>query len=263
MRALQRGETDLIVMHQPDLLMRRDEGDKLQAVAALVREPLTSVISLPRRPLRSAEDLEDRRIGTTGLDGQKALLHAILRSAGIPVANVRLRDLGFGLTRPLIEREVDGTMGLRTVDAVALRRDGRRPTTLTLDQLGVPAHPGLVLTASEDTVRDRGPVVRRVVQAIGWGAGELQRDPATGVDALLKVTGRSDRDVLRASADATIPLMFPEDESRPWGWMSPSEWARIGVWMQEQGVLANARTGARGSTNEYLAGEGVGDKTDQ
>lgn len=261
-RALQAGESDFVVMHQPDLLARRDSGAPLQAVAALIREPLTGVISLPKRTIRSAGDLEDRTIGTSGMRGADALLDAVLDAAGVPARNVTKRDIGFGLTRPLIDGKVDAVLGLRTVDAVSLRRDKKHPTVLTLEALQVPTHPELVLTATEQTVKLRGSLVRRVVQAISWGAGEVRDDPKVAADALVKVTGRSDRDKIEASLAATIPLMLPEDDQRPWGWMSPTEWAQMAVWMQEHGAISNARTSARGNTTEYLPGEGVGDRTD-
>ncbi len=53
--------------------------------------------------------------------------------------------------------------------------------------------------------------------------------------------------------------MFPTDEQDPFGWMEETQWAAYARWMAAQGLIDDATVAARGFTNEYLAGQGVGD----
>ena len=54
------------------------------AVGALVRKPLTSIISLPKAKIRSPADLKGKTVGTAGIDYQSAYLQTILDEASVP-----------------------------------------------------------------------------------------------------------------------------------------------------------------------------------
>jgi len=154
---------------------------------------------------------------------------------------------------------VDAILGSWNDDVVALERRKRRVVALPVDELGVPRHVGLVLATSEDAVRNRGPLVRRLVQAIAFGALAVKEDPATGLDPLAAANPGIDRGAAEQSLKLTLPAMFPQDEEQPFGWMSSEQWAEYAVWLQEARLIPDAKVAARAFTTEYLAGEGVGD----
>lgn len=263
LKLLEAGRADFVVSYEPEILLARDKGAKVQGVGALVQVPLTSMVSLPKEPIRRPEQLEGKTVGTAGLPYQAAYLETILRGAGVDPESVKRADLGFNLSQPLIAGRVDATLGMFwNYEAIELEREKKRPIVLKLDEIGVPTYNELVLTASETTVRDRGPVVRRFVQAVTAGAKQLQEDRAVGIDAVMEAGDGLDRGLQEASLRATLPVMFPEREDRPFGWQDPRDWTAYATWMQEQGLISSSRVGARAYTNEYLAGEGVGDETD-
>ena len=72
------GRVDLAISYEPEVLRARDQGLSVVSVAAIVQEPLTSIISLPKAKIRRSADLEGKTVGTAGIDYQDAYLQTVL-----------------------------------------------------------------------------------------------------------------------------------------------------------------------------------------
>ena len=72
----------------------------------------------------------------------------------------------------------------------------------------------------------------------------------------MKASSGLDRGLQEAVVKATLPVFFPADDEKPWGWQEPQEWDAYGRWMQENGLLKRPPNAARALTNEFLPGEG-------
>ena len=94
------GRVDLAISYEPEVLRARDQGLPVVSVGAIVQEPLTSIISLPKAKIRGPADLEGKTVGTAGIDYQeRPTLETILDEAGVNMDDVKVRNVGFGLTR--------------------------------------------------------------------------------------------------------------------------------------------------------------------
>ena len=260
LRLLEAGRTDLAISYEPEVLLARDRGADVVAIGALVQTPLTSVISVGDRAVRSPRDLRGRRVATAGIPYQAAYLKTILDRAGVPRDSVRTVDVGFDLVPALLSGKVDATLGsFWNYEGGDVARRGRRPSVLRVERLGVPTYDELVVVAREEDARERGPVLRRFMQALARGHQALRRDPRTGLEPLLRARPGADRGLEEAALRATLPVFFPEDEDEPFGTMDPSQWRRFGTFLQDQGLTTRGEDPARALTNEFLPGEGVGD----
>jgi putative hydroxymethylpyrimidine transport system substrate-binding protein len=260
LKLLQAGRADLAVSYQPELLLARDKGaDDLVGVGALVQKPLTSVIALPTSGIRDGGDLAGKRVGTAGIAYQSAYLKTIVEAAGGDPASVKETNVGFDLSRPLIAGRIDATLGsFWNYEGVDLQRRGKRPVILRMDQLGIPTYNELIFVARrEDLDTDGASRIRRFMQAAARGHRALQRDPAAGVDALMKASSGLDRGLQTAVVKATLPVFFPADEERTFGWQDPAAWDAYGQWMHENGLLKQPPNAGRALTNEFLPGEGL------
>jgi putative hydroxymethylpyrimidine transport system substrate-binding protein len=248
-----------VVEDELERLLARDEGVRVQSIGALVQRPLTSVTSLPGRgAVRRPEDLRGKRVGTAGIPYQDAYLRSILERGDVPQDAVRRIDVGFNLTPTLLSRRVDATLGaFWNVEGVELRRRGRDPVIVPVDRLGVPTYDELVLVASEETVRSRGNLLRRLMQALTRGHEDVRGDIAAGVDPLLEAASGLRRDLAEAQVRATVPVFFPERRGRPFGWHEAAEWQAYARWMGQSDLLEDPRVVQRAFTNEFLPGEGV------
>jgi putative hydroxymethylpyrimidine transport system substrate-binding protein len=260
LKLLQAGRADVVISYEPELLLARDKGaDDLIAVGALVQKPLTSVMALPGSGIRAAKDLAGKRVGTAGIAYQSAYLRTIAEKAGIDPGSVKETNVGFDFSRPLIAGKVDATLGaFWNYEGTDLRRRGKDPVILRMDELGVPTYDELVFVTRKEGLDEAGASrIRRFVQATARGHKLLERDPATGVDALMKASNGLDRGLQEAVVKATLPVFFPADRDEPWGWQDPGQWDAYGRWMQDNGLLKRPPDAARALTNEFLPGQGL------
>jgi putative hydroxymethylpyrimidine transport system substrate-binding protein len=255
LKLLRAGRVDVAISYEPELLLARDKGaSDLVAVGALVQRPLTSLVALGRSGIRSPRHLAGKRVGTAGIAYQSAYLRTILRRAGVKPASVRETNIGFDLVRPLVTGRVDAVLGaFWNYEGVDLARRGREPVIMRMEQLGVPTYAELVFVARRgDLEGEGGERLRRFLAATARGHERLRRDPAAGVDALMKASSGLDRELQEAVVQATLPVFFPADPRRPFGWQDPADWVVYGRWMEANGLLRRPPDAARAVTNEYL-----------
>jgi putative hydroxymethylpyrimidine transport system substrate-binding protein len=259
LRLLQAGRVDLAISYEPELLLARDQGADLVGVGALVQKPLTSLMSLGGRAITKPEQLAGKRVGTSGLAYQSAYLRTILERAGVDPGSVKETNVGFKLTQAMISKQVDATLGaFWNYEGVDLQRRGRDPEILRMEDLGVPTYNELVFVARRsDLDEDSASKLRRFLQATARGHELLERRPEAGVDALLEADGGLDRGLQEAAVKATLPVFFPADEERPFGFQDPVEWAAYERWMRESGLLKQPEGERAPLTNEFLPGEGL------
>jgi putative hydroxymethylpyrimidine transport system substrate-binding protein len=258
LKLLAAGRADLAISYPPEVLLARDKGADLVVVGALVQRPLTSVMAVGGR-VRSVEDLAGKRVGTAGIPYQSAYLRTILGAAGVDPESVREINVGFNLTPAMLSRRVDATLGsFWNYEGVDLARRGRRPVVLPVDRLGVPTYPELVFVARRESLDERGASrVRRFLQAAARGHHALRDDPASAVDALLEAAPDLERGLQAAVVDRTLEAFFPEDESRPFGFIDLTAWDAYAAWMADERLIETRPRPAEGVTNEFLPGEGL------
>jgi putative hydroxymethylpyrimidine transport system substrate-binding protein len=259
LKLLAAGRVDLAISYEPELLLARDQGQKLVAVGALVQAPLTSVMSIGRRAISDPKELAGKTVGTAGIPYQSAYLKAILAQAGVDPAQVKEVSVGFNLVPAMLSRKVDATLGaFWNYEAIELAQQRRRPKVIRMEKAGVPTYDELVIVAREEDLRENGGArVRRFMRALGEGVRALRKDPESGITPLLRANRDLDRRLQEASVKATLPVFFPSDSSKPVGWMDAAEWIRYGDWMVRNRLLRNPPDAGRALTNEFLPGEGV------
>jgi putative hydroxymethylpyrimidine transport system substrate-binding protein len=127
-----------------------------------------------------------------------------------------------------------------------------------MERLGVPTYNELVFVARRrDLDEEFGAKLRRFMQATARGHDALKADPAKGIDGLLKADEGLDRGLQEAVVKATLPVFFPADAERPFGYQDLDEWQRYADWMLDQGLIARPQTAEQAATNEFLPGEGL------
>ena len=212
------------------------------SIGALVQRPLTSIISLGgKNAIRRPAQLEGKKVGTAGIPYQDAYLKTILQDAGADPDSVKPINVGFNLVPALLTKRADAVLGMFwNVEGVELRAQDRKPVILRMDEVGVPTYNELVIVAREADVRSRGPVLRRFMRALARGHEQLRKDTDTGVDALVKANPDLKASLQRAQVKATLPVFFPRDKTRPFGYQNARDWQRYAQWMQENKVIEDA-----------------------
>ena len=254
------GEVDLAISYQPEVLLAREKGSDVVAVASLVGRPLTSMIWLPGSKIRSTADLKGKTVSTAGIPYQKAYLETILERAGVPTDSVRTVGVGQGLVPSIIGGRADATLGpFWNIEGVTLRKEGRKPTIKPVDRLGVPSYDELVLVADRSRLAEDPTGVCLFLSALARGTELAVGRPGLATAAVLDANPAlaRDRKVTRAQVETTLPLLAGEGGSRPYGYISSVEWQRFINWAFENGVLEEGQRAVEALSNDYLPGECV------
>jgi putative hydroxymethylpyrimidine transport system substrate-binding protein len=159
----------------------------------------------------------------------------------------------------MLSRKVDATLGaFWNYEGTDLRRRGRKPTILRMEKLGVPTYDELIFVARrKDLSAKFSAKLRRFLRATAEGHKRLREHPEVGVDALLKVDPGLDRGLQTDVVSETLPVFFPADKDKPFGWQEPSQWKAYGDWMYQQQLLKRPPAAEKALTNEFLPGEGL------
>jgi putative hydroxymethylpyrimidine transport system substrate-binding protein len=258
LRLLEAGKTDVAISYEPELLLARNKGEPLVSVAAVVQQPLTSIVSIGSKHIKTASQLRGKRVGDAGIPYQHAYLTTILSHARVPTNSVNEVNVGSSLVPAMLSGRVDATIGaFWNYEAIQLARMHKHPTVIRMEQVGVPTYDELVVVARKSTVVNHPDEIRRFVQALARGYQAVRRDPRTAVNNLVRANPGLDPSFQLASVKATLPAFFPSNPSDPWGWQSASQWNALGQWMLNQHLISNPNAVADASTNELLAGQGL------
>jgi putative hydroxymethylpyrimidine transport system substrate-binding protein len=257
LQLLAAGKVDAAISYEPQLMLARDAGEPLVAIAALVQRPLTSIVSLHSKHITTPQQLRGKKVGDAGIPYQRAYLKTILAHANVPASSVKEVNVGANLVPAMLSGRVDATLGAYwNYEAIQLRQAGKRPDVIHVEDAGVPAYDELVVVVRESEIANQTNELRRFVQALGRGYQAVRADPAGGVDALVRANPSLDRKLQLASVTATVSSFFPANPNQPWGWQDQSRWNAFGQWMRGEHLIKSSQTIANASTNELLAGQG-------
>jgi putative hydroxymethylpyrimidine transport system substrate-binding protein len=258
LKLLEAGKTDVAISYEPEVMLARNKGEALVSIAAIVQEPLTSIVSIGSKHIRNAADLRGRRVGDAGIPYQHAFLTTILSRAHVPTGSVKEINVGANLVPAMLSGRVGATLGSYwNYEAIQLQRMHKHPKVIRMGQVGIPPYDELVVVARKSTIVDHPDELRRFVQALARGYEAVRSDPQAAVSNLVKANPGLDAKFQLASVKATLPAFFPSDASKPWGWQSSSQWNAFGQWMLDQHLISIPNAVADASTNELLAGQGL------
>jgi putative hydroxymethylpyrimidine transport system substrate-binding protein len=251
-RQVAAGRADLAISYEPEVLLARDQGLPVKAVAALVPQPLTSLISLPDAGIEDAADLRGKTIATAGIPYQTAFLETILAQADLGPGDIDQVDVGFNLLPAILSGRADAMLGgFLNVEGVDLRLRGKDPRVVPVDELGVPTYDELVLVANSDRVEDDPEPIRLFIAALERGTEAAADDPAAATAAVLDAGEGLEPRLTRAEVEETLPLLRPE-KGDPYGYMDPAEWERFAGFMADEGLTEQRLAPSEVLTNDLL-----------
>lgn len=228
-------ETEFGVMQLPQLLIARDKGAPLVAIGTLVPGATAAMIWLKDSKIRNIADLKGKTIGIPGVPFQKPLLESVLRRAGLTLADVKVRRVGYELVSALEKGRVDATFGgSGNIEGTTLEADGFDPVVKPVSTLGVPAYDELILVARRDFIEDKPGLTRAFLDGVRRGVETEIRDPAAAVNAIEDATEsspESSREATEAGVEATLPLLSAT------GTVDPGQVEKLAAWMREEGMI--------------------------
>jgi putative hydroxymethylpyrimidine transport system substrate-binding protein len=174
-RLVAAGHGDIALTAQPQLYEQVAGGLSLVRIGALIDRPLSTLVSLRQTGITSAAGLKGKRIGYGSGDMERAMVGAILASAGLSLHDVTMVQVGEQLSVSLLTHQVDAVTVYRNFESIELRENGAKIESLDYETHGVPWFDELIFVVRRDAANDaRFP---RFLQAVAEGAAYLRAHP--------------------------------------------------------------------------------------
>jgi putative hydroxymethylpyrimidine transport system substrate-binding protein len=250
------GRAELAISYEPEVVLAHEKGLDVVAVAALVNQPLTSLIWLRKSGVKGVADLKGKTISYAGISYQEAFLKTILRRAHLQLSAVKLVNVGFGLLPSLISGSAQAMLGgYSNVEGVDLRAHGKQPVVTPVDELGVPTYDELVLVARRSTLEAEGQKIRLFISALRRGTEAAVKNPKAATEAILAANPDLEPKLAAAEVKATLPLLGARTAGKPYGYMDPKEWEAFAAWMRDEELISALPKASELLTNGYLVDE--------
>jgi putative hydroxymethylpyrimidine transport system substrate-binding protein len=250
------GQADLAITYEPEVMLAHEQGLDVVAVAALVNQPLTSLIWLKESGIKSVPGLKGKTVSYAGISYQAAFLKTILARAKVPASSVKAVNVGFGLLPSLVSGSAQAMLGgYSNVEGVDLQQRGKEPVITPVDQLGVPTYDELVIVARRSTLEEEGERIRLFISGLRRGTEAAAKDPKAATEAVLAANPNLEPKLAEAQVKATLPLLSARTPGKPYGWMSPEEWEAFAGWMSDEGVISAQPKATELLSNAYLVDE--------
>jgi putative hydroxymethylpyrimidine transport system substrate-binding protein len=250
------GRADLAISYEPEVILAREQGLDVVAVAAIVNQPLTSLFWLKKSGIKGVADLKGNTVAYAGIPYQEAFMETILARADLNLADVKLVNVGFGLIPALVGGSAQAMLGgYRNVEGVDLRERGKDPVVTPVDELGVPTYDELVLVANRSRLEMDPEKIRLFVAALERGTEAAVEKPNEATAAITEANNDLDPKLTKAEVEATLPLLAAREQGRPFGYMNPQAWETFSAWMRDNELIASRLSPEQLLTNDYLPGE--------
>jgi putative hydroxymethylpyrimidine transport system substrate-binding protein len=231
------GRADLAISYEPEVLLAHDQGLPVKAIAALVPQPLTSMIWLRDSGIQDVRDLRGKTVATAGIPYQSDYLKTILGREGLSPDDVDEVNVQANLLPAILSGRADAMLGgFSNVEGVDLALRGKDPTVTPVDRLGIATYDELVVVANSDEVDNDSQTLRVFLAALERGTEAAAKDPAAATSALLDAGHGLDPKLTRAEVDKTLPLL-EQRQNRSYGYMDPRQWERFAHFFADQGLI--------------------------
>ncbi len=228
------GHADIAISYQPQLYLLAAHGVKLVRFATLINSPLDSILALKGGPVHSLADLKGRTLGFAVPGVEEALAQAMIASAGLQPADVRLVNVNFQIVSAVMTRRVDATISAyRNKEIYELRAHGMDGISFLPEEHGVPAYDELIFVTRRQEVGDArlGRFVAALQESMAW----LQTHQEAGWADFAADYPAQASPLVHTQWIATLPCFATAP-----GMLDAARYRRFGAFMAEKGLIAAA-----------------------
>ncbi|RYC31939.1 ABC transporter ATP-binding protein [Lichenibacterium minor] len=205
-RLVAAGQGDIALTYQPNFYLDVAAGLPIQRVGTSIQTPLNTVMVLADGRIKSLADLKGKTVGYSVAGYETALLGTMLESAGLKLDDVKLVNVNFALTAPLIGGQVDAVVGAyRNVELFEMQLAGHPGTPFFPEEHGVPPYDESIFVTKADNAR--AAFVKPFLDAVGQAQLFILDHPDEAWAAFVHAYPKLDDPLDKLAWAATIPRL--------------------------------------------------------
>lgn len=227
------GSDDFGVTAADQILLARDKGIPVVAVACIFRKSPFVLFSLKESGITKVEDFRGRKVGLKLGGNEELTYRAMMKKAGLPFSAVQEIPVKFDIS-PLLAKSIDVWPGYSINEPITAEEKGYPVNLIWPEDYGIHLYADVLFT-TEEMIRTHPTVVEAVVKATvkGWEESFENREQA--VAYTLKQSDQLNKEHERKMLDASFPLVMPD--GKPAGWMDKSVWEEMHQLLKDGGFV--------------------------
>ena len=227
------GSDDFGVTAADQILLARDKGIPIVAIACIFQKSPFVLFSLKESGILKVEDFVGKKIGVKLGGNEELTYRAMMKKAGLSPSNVQEIPVKFDIS-PLLAKNIDVWPGYSINEPITAEEKGFSVNLIWPDEYGIHLYADVLFT-TEEMLRTRPTVVKSVVEATikGWKEAFSNRQQA--VMYTLRQSNQLNEDHERRMLDASYPLVFPD--GKPIGWMDIAVWDEMYQLLRNEGFV--------------------------
>lgn len=198
------GSVDLAVSYQPQTLMAADQGLPVKIVAPLVVHPLTTLLFLEGKGIKTPQDLSHKKIGYTVPGLMDVMLDAF--AAINHIQDYTPINVGFTILPALVSHQVDAVMGpFKTYETVSMEQHGIKAGFFELEKWGIPDYEELIFVCSPKTLEEKPAALKGFVKALEKAFAYTVIHPEDALATYLAAVPEADKTIETKAFELTRP----------------------------------------------------------
>lgn len=236
--AVAKGEADFGITGADELMLAREKGVPIKALAVIYKINPVCAYSLKESNILTPNDFLGKTIGieraSDGTEVNVGILYAAMMSR-LEIDRSKINEITIGYdASELLAKKTDISTGYIINEPQQAIEAGREINTIMMADYGVNMYAD-VLFATEDTIKNKPDITEKFVRATleGWKyAIENQKE---AVNITMKYAVNTSHKHQEYMLEKSIPLIYTGDS--PLGWMETKQWEGVQRTLFDQGIL--------------------------
>jgi putative hydroxymethylpyrimidine transport system substrate-binding protein len=199
------GNVDMAVSYEPQTIIAASAGLDVKVVGRLVEHPLTTLLFLKDKGIKTPKDLEGKKIGYTVPGLMDVMLRAFMSING--VKNYEAINVGFTIVPALVAGNVDAVMGpFKTYETVTMAHQNLEAGYFELEKWGIPDYEELIFVCGVNVLTQKEESIKGFIQAVEAATVYMHEHPEEALKTYLKALPEADARVETDAFHLTLPF---------------------------------------------------------
>lgn len=235
------GQADVGIYYPQYIIQARaDQNIPVKGIGAIVQSPLSVVVSMADKNIKSPADLVGKNIGYGGSELSEAIIRTMMASVGADSSQIQLTNVGFELMSAMTTGNVDATVGCMVNHEVPqLIEEGFDINYFTMYDYGVPEDYEMVFLANDRTIEEDADTLRAFLRASKRGFEDMKNDPDGSLALLLSRQNADNFPLSKTVEEQSMKILLPamENETAPFLSQKQEVWQTDIDWLFENGLI--------------------------
>jgi len=237
------------------MIIAATKGIPVRAVMSPMNISPFGVVSRADANIRTPKDLEGKRLAVTAGDSLTQLFPAVIKANGLDESKIKMIFVDpAAKVVAVLEKKADALLGSADAQFFQIESKGVKAAVLNFADIGVNTV-GLSIIAHEDTIKNKGDLIKRFVKAMRRSFEAAQKDPDAAISAAVKSKPDVKAEILKGQLMVDLDLLeSPASKGKGIGYSAAEDWERTLSLLKTYRGLKTDRPASSFYTNAFLPG---------